>query len=65
MSSFTFQLHVRNYRMSPFWTVVTWRKRGHSSFLLLFAGFLTGFYGNTVLCQEPHELPSEGFATTF
>ena len=40
-------------------------KRGHSSFLLLFAGFPTGFYGNMVLCQEPHELPSEGFATTF
>ena len=34
-------------------------------FLLLFTGFLTGFYGNMVLCQEPHELPSEGFATTF
>ena len=43
----------------------SFKKRGHSSFLLLFAGFPTGFYGNMVLCQEPHELPSEGFATTF
>ncbi len=32
-------------------------KRGHSSFLLLFTGFPTGFHGNTGLCQEPHELP--------
>ncbi len=40
-------------------------KWGHSSFLSLFAGFLTGFYGNMVLCQEPPELASEGFATTF
>jgi len=40
-------------------------KRGHSSFLLLFVGFLTGFHGNMALCYEPHELPSEGFATTF
>jgi hypothetical protein len=41
------------------------RKRGHSSFLSLVAGFPTGFYGNMALCEEPHELPSEGFATTF
>jgi hypothetical protein len=41
------------------------KKRGHSSFLLMFAGLTTGFYGNMVLCQEPHELPSEGFAVTF
>ncbi len=41
------------------------QKRGHSSFLLLFATFPTGFYGNMMLCQKPHELPSEGFATTF
>ena len=40
-------------------------KRGHSSFLLLFTGFLTGFHGNMVLCQEPHELRSEEFLTTF
>jgi hypothetical protein len=42
----------------------TW-KRGHSSFLSLFAGFPTGFYANMVLCQEPQELPSDGFAITF
>jgi hypothetical protein len=30
----------------------------------MFAGFPTAFYGNMVLCQEPHELPSEGFTTT-
>ena len=30
-----------------------------------YSGFPTGFYGDMVLCQEPHELPSEGFATTF
>jgi hypothetical protein len=39
--------------------------RGHSSFLLIFAGFPIGFYGNVVLCQEPQGLPSDGFAITF
>ena len=40
-------------------------KRGHSSFLLVFAGLPTDFYGDMALCQEPHELQPEGFATTF
>ncbi len=31
-------------------------KRGHSSFLLLFAGFPSDFHVNMVICQEPHEL---------
>ncbi len=44
---------------------IAWEERGHSSFLLPFSSFPTVFYGNMVLCQEPHELPSEGFATTF
>jgi hypothetical protein len=41
------------------------RERGHSSFLLLFAGLPSDFYVNMVICQGPHELPSEEFATTF
>jgi hypothetical protein len=40
-------------------------EKGTFFFLLLFAGFPTGFNGNMALCGEPHELPSEGFATTF
>jgi hypothetical protein len=34
-------------------------------FSLLFSHFLTAFCGNVRSCQELHDLPSEGFVTTF
>jgi hypothetical protein len=40
-------------------------EKGDILLFLMFAGFPTSFYGNMVLCQETHELPSEAFATTF
>jgi hypothetical protein len=41
------------------------REKGTFFFLLAFAGLSTGVYRNRVLCQEPRELPPEGFTVTF